>query len=114
MRLTRVRGVPLASEALSFAAPQIKPRFNLPGSPNETGPQEYSYFAQKPSSQALAILRASHRRLLGWFRVGTRRRWSSFAGGVATGHGLSSDDHDDADVDVDPTAGWQGVQCGGW
>ena len=65
LRLTRVRGVPLASEALSFAAPQIKPRFNLPGSPNETGPKEYFYFAQEPSSQALAILRASHRRLLG-------------------------------------------------
>ena len=32
---------------------------------------------------------------------------------MATGHGLSSDDHDDADVDADPTAGGQGVQCGG-
>ena len=70
MRLLRVRGVPLRGAALSVAAPQIEPRFNLPGSPNETGPQEYSYFA-------------------------------------------SSDDHDDADVDVDPTAGWQGVQGGG-
>ena len=65
MRLTRVRGVPRAGEAQGVAAPQIKPRFNLPGSPNETGPQEYSYFAQEPSSQALAILRHSHRRLLG-------------------------------------------------
>ena len=65
MRVTRVRGVPLAGETLGFAAPQIKPRFNLPGSPNETGLQEYSYFAQEPSSQALAILRHSHRRLLG-------------------------------------------------
>ena len=69
LRLTRVRGVPRAGEAQGVAAPQIEPRFNLPGSPNATGPQEYSYFA-------------------------------------------SSDDHDDADVDVDPTAGWQGVQCG--
>ena len=65
MRLLRVRGVPPRGAALSVAAPQIKPRFNLPGSPNETGPQEYSYFAQEPSSQALAILRHSHRRLLG-------------------------------------------------
>ena len=32
---------------------------------------------------------------------------------MASGHGLSSDDHDDADVDVDPTAGWPGLQCGG-
>ncbi|MCH2516285.1 MAG: hypothetical protein MK134_12200, partial [Dehalococcoidia bacterium] len=31
---------------------------------------------------------------------------------AASGHGLSSDDHDDADVDADPTAGGQGVQCG--
>ena len=65
LRLKRVRFVPFAGEAQGVAAPQIKPRFNLPGSPNETGPQEYSYFAQEPSSQALAILRASHRRLLG-------------------------------------------------
>ena len=35
--------------------------------------------------------------------------------GVASGHGLSSTDHDDAGR-ADPTAGWQGVQCGarGW
>jgi len=32
--------------------------------------------------------------------------------GVASSHGLSSDDHDDAGVDADPTAGGQGVQCG--
>ena len=32
---------------------------------------------------------------------------------VASSHGLSSDDHDDAGVDADPTAGWQKVQCGG-
>ena len=30
---------------------------------------------------------------------------------VASSHGLSSDDHDDRDAD--PTAGCQGVQCGG-
>ncbi len=65
MRRTLVRGVSGAGEALNVAAPQIEPRSNLPGSPNETGPQEYSYFAQEPSSQALAILRHSHRRLLG-------------------------------------------------
>ena len=34
--------------------------------------------------------------------------------GVASSHGLSSDDHDDAGVDADPTAGGQGVQCGGY
>ena len=51
MRLTRVRGVPLAGEAQGVAAPQIKPRFNLPGSPNETGPQEYFYFAQNPQAR---------------------------------------------------------------
>ena len=39
LRLTRVRRVPLAGEAEGVAAPQIKRRFNLPGSPNETGPQ---------------------------------------------------------------------------
>jgi len=33
--------------------------------------------------------------------------------GVASSHGLSSDDHDDAGVDPDPTAGSQRVQCGG-
>ena len=33
--------------------------------------------------------------------------------GVASGHGLSSTDHDDAGVDADPTAGGQKVQCGG-
>nr|ADI23862.1 hypothetical protein [uncultured gamma proteobacterium HF4000_48E10] len=33
---------------------------------------------------------------------------------MASGHGLSSDDHDDADVDVDPTAGWPGLQCAGY
>ena len=32
---------------------------------------------------------------------------------MASSHGLSSDDHDDAGVDADPTAGWQGVHCGG-
>ena len=32
---------------------------------------------------------------------------------VASSHGLSSDDHDDAGVDPNPTAGWQGVQSGG-
>ena len=32
---------------------------------------------------------------------------------VASSHGLSSDDHDDADVDADPTAGGQGVQRDG-
>ena len=65
LRLTRGRHVPPAGAAQGVAAPQIKPRFNLPGSSNETGPQEYSYFAQEPSGQALAILRHSHRRLLG-------------------------------------------------
>ena len=32
---------------------------------------------------------------------------------MASSHGLSSDDHDDAGVDAHPTAGGQGVQCGG-
>ena len=32
--------------------------------------------------------------------------------GVASSHGLSSDDHDDAGVAAHPTAGWQRVQCG--
>ena len=51
LRLTPVRGVPLAGAAQGVAAPQIKPRFNLPGSPNETGPKNIPILRKNPQTR---------------------------------------------------------------
>ena len=53
LRLTRGRHVPPAGAAQGVAAPQIKPRFNLPGSPNETGPRIFLFCARtlKPGTR---------------------------------------------------------------
>ena len=51
LRLKRVRFVPFAGEAQGVAAPQIKPRFNLPVRPMKPIPKNIPILRKNPQAR---------------------------------------------------------------